>query len=474
MKKYLLFAAALLLCAGARAKVVLPHVFGDNMVLQQKTEAAFWGTASARAKVTIAPSWTKDKTVVTAGSDGKWSARVQTPEAGGPYEIELSDGEKTTLSNVLVGEVWFCSGQSNMEMPVKGFAAQPVEGSLDEILNASTTRQIRVCNVVRKTSFKEEEDADCRWVTCSPGMVASTSATAWFFASQLERTLGVPVGLVLSKWGGTKIESWMDRDAYLKINPGVDLVQMEKNTSVEPHRKACTLFNGMVAPVIPFTVKGWIWYQGESNRQNSAQYAALMEGYAQMMRSRWNSPAMPFYYVQIAPYRYTSDPMDTSGALLMEAQEKALDLIPNSGMATTLDVGDPDCIHPARKRQVGQRLAALALEHTYGMKVIKADAPRFTGFIVDGKKMVLSFNVDSQGLAPLGHKIVGFEVAGEDKVFHPADARVAKDRHSVEVVIPAGIGTPAAVRYAFHDCGVGNLTSCWGIPVGPFRSDSWE
>ena len=472
MKRSFLIAATLLLGIPAGAKVTLPHVFSDNMVLQRQTEVAFWGTADAGKKVTIAPSWTKAKTVVTAGPDGKWNTKVATPAAGGPYEITVSDGEKVTFSNVLVGEVWFCSGQSNMQMPVRGFSAQPVEGSMDVILGARKSVPIRMCTVKSATSPTELDDCICSWEENTPDAVAKVSATAYFFAQQLQTTLDVPVGILVSHWGGTKIESWMSREALASVAPETNFKHLEKPVK-DMHRYPCTLFNAMVAPVIPYTVKGWIWYQGESNRNAYARYASLMEGYARMMRNRWSAPDMPFYYVQIAPYIYDG-PELTSGALLMEAQEKALDIIPRSGMATTLDAGDLRCIHPARKRQVGQRLAALALCHDYGMTALVADAPRFKGFTVDGGKMILSFKVDSQGLAPLGKAIEGFEVAGEDKVFHPAEASISKDRRRVEVTVPDGVGTPVAVRYAFHNFGSGNLTSTWGIPVGPFRSDDWE
>ena len=471
--KRIVLAAALLLLAGsaASAKVTLPHVFSDNMVLQQHTQAAFWGTAQAGKKVTISPSWTKARTVVTADSEGRWKARVQTPEAGGPYEITISDGEKLTLGNILVGEVWFCSGQSNMQMPVRGFPAQPVEGSLDVILGARKSAPIRMCTVKNATSPTEKTDCNCNWQENTPDAVAATSATAYFFARQLQATLDVPVGILIAHWGGTRIESWMSREALAALYPETRFSHLDKPVK-DMHRYPCTLFNAMVAPVIPYTVKGWIWYQGEANRHDPPRYVRLMEGYARMMRERWEAPDMPFYYVQIAPYRY-EDPVQTKGALLQEAQEKALDVIPNSGMATTLDVGDCDCIHPARKQQVGQRLAALALCHTYGMTAIKADAPRYTGFTVEDGKAILKFKVDGQGLAPLGHELKGFEVAGEDRVFHPAEAKIAKDRKSVEVTIPEGVGTPASIRYAFHNFAEGNLTSTWNIPAGPFRTDDW-
>lgn len=447
MKKVFTAGLLLLLYAAAYAEVKLPHVFSDNMVLQQNSSVALWGTAREGARVSISPSWARTRTVVTADADGKWETRIQTPGAGGPYEIVLSDGEKLKLSNIMIGEVWFCSGQSNMEMPMRGYSSQPVEGSMDIILGANPRTPIRVCTVSKAKSDKEEEDCACRWLENRPEVVSATSATAYFFAKQLYETLGVPVGIIVSKWGGTRIESWM---------------------------QGGELFNAMVAPLIPYTIKGWIWYQGESNRDNADHYASLMESYARMMRERWTAPDMPFYYAQIAPYIYEGE-NGTSACMIQEAQEKALDLIPHSGMAVTVDIGDRDCIHPARKKDVGQRLAALALCHDYGLKGFVADAPRYKSMSVGEGVINVQFTDYGHGMAPLGHDITGFEVAGEDMVFYPAAAKVASDRKSVDVDIPSEVKSPKAICYAFRNVpGRVNLISAWGIPVGPFRADVIE
>lgn len=454
------------------AKVTLPSVFGDNMVLQQKTDAALWGTADANAKVTITASWTKAKTTVTADSEGNWKTTIATPAAGGPFEMTFSDGEKLTLKNVLCGEVWFCSGQSNMQMPVKGFPAQPTEGSLETVLDAKASVPIRICTIGGAYTATEQKDCKCKWEENTPDAVANTSATAYYFARQLNTTLDIPVGIIISKWGGTRIESWMSREALLEVFPSYNLKHLDADPGKLSAKHACVLFNGMVAPVIPYTIKGWIWYQGEANRKGPEQYYYLMQAYAKMMRSRWGLPEMPFYWVQIAPYHY-GDENETDSPVFQTWQEKCLDAIPNSGMATTLDVGDRWCIHPAKKVQVGTRLATLALYNDYGIKSITPFAPRFAGVEFNDRVANVTFSGDFGNLAPLGHPLVGFEVAGPDKVFHPAEATIAKDRKSVDVKCPAEVSEPVAVRYAFHNYVEGNLTNDWGIPAGPFRSDNW-
>jgi len=473
MHKILLSFSLLLLSLSLAAKVSLPSVFGDNMVLQQQTDAAFWGTANPGAKVTITTSWAKAKTVVVADADGYWNTTVATPTAGGPFVMSFTDGEeKLVLNNILSGEVWFCSGQSNMQMPVQGFPSQPVEGSMETVLGAKKSVPIRVCSVEPAFNAKEQNFCKCKWRENTPDAVAEASATAYFFAKQLNETLDVPVGIIVSKIGGTKIESWMSRDALQNALPNERLKFLDdKNTKLN-FKYACVLFNAMVAPIIPYTIKGWIWYQGEANINDAQRYAVLMPAYAAMMRARWNQPKMPFYYVQIAPYQYT-DPDGIKSPLLQEVQEKCLDVIPNCGMATTLDVGDKLCIHPAKKQPVGQRLAALALYNTYGMNVVYPVAPRFKSVEFNDKLAIVKFQMNPAGLAPLGHPLVGFEVAGPDKVFYKAEATISKDRKAVEVTIPSEVSEPVAVRYCFHNYAEGNLTSNWGIPAGPFRSDNW-
>ena len=478
MKQFLrisILLAVLLAAAGfeSRAKVTLPSFFSDNMVFQQNTQAAVWGWTDSGKKVTIRPSWTSKKTVAVPDADGKWSANIQTPSAGGPYTVTISDGEKTVLRNVLVGEVWFCSGQSNMEMPMKGFRSQPVEGAGDIILSAKPGLPIRMCTIKRNASLSPVDKCEGSWNENTPEAVASTSATAYFLALKLQEVLGIPVGLLITEWGGSTIETWMDRETISSRFPGeFDLSFLDNGEMpAKKHHAPCTLFNGQVNPLIPFTFKGMLWYQGESNRNRHDQYLRLQQEYVAMMRRLFNNPDAPFYYVQIAPYKYSNPDHFTSG-YLREAQQKALDLIPKSGMVTTQDVGEFGTIHPCKKKEVGFRLAYNALVGEYGLKGIDPVAPTLESVKFEDGKAIVTMKVDDRGLSPMGQDIKGFDLAGSDMIFHPATG-VVKSGKNVEVTSP-DVPNPVAVRYCFRNWSEGNLFNGWGIPAGPFRSDSWD
>lgn len=473
MKKYLLCAALLASLAAVRleAKVKLPAVIGDHMVLQQQTDAALWGEADPGSRVTITPSWSGAQAVsVTADERGRWSAAVPTPAAGGPYELVISDGEPLSLTDVLVGEVWYCSGQSNMEMPMRGFDCQPVAGAADFILTARPERPLRMCTVQRRISAAPLQECVARWETNTPEAVAGASATAYFFADYVQRVLGVPVGLLIADWGGTPIEAWMDR-AALGAFPEFDLSFLDEGAAGDNPYRPCVLYNGMVNPVVPYTLRGMLWYQGEANWGRAEQYRKLLPAFVQMMRQKWEDEAMPFYYVQITPYNYAG-PNDVQGALLREAQMESLAAIPNSGMAVTLDIGDYGCIHPADKQTVGKRLAYLALTRDYGVKGISPDAPVYDSMAVSEGRAVLTFKVDRMGLTPLGHALTGFEVAGEDRVFHPATWAYITGRNQVTVACDS-VAQPVAVRYCFGDVVQPSLYNCFGVPASSFRTDRW-
>lgn len=468
--------AILLLAAALQtslpAKVTLPSFFSDNMVLQQKQDVAVWGWSDKGRTVTIRPSWTKAKYTAAPDSDGKWMTRIPTPAAGGPYSISFSDGEKTTIGNVLIGEVWFCSGQSNMEMPVRGFHGQPVEGSAEVILGAKPSVPIRMCTIGKQYSPTPLESCTGAWEEHTPQAVGDASAVAYFFARELYEVLGIPVGLLITDWGGTPIEAWMD-EPTLREGFGSEFVfaHLEGGTSPEkyPNCSPRMLWNGQVAPLVPFTFKGMLWYQGESNRDRAEQYTRLQTAYVRMMRERFQNHGAPFYFVQIAPYDYTMDAPTLCG-YFFEAQEKTLDLIPGSGMAGTLDLGQQYCIHPAKKREVGRRLAYMALADQYGVRGIEERSPRFKKAEFKNGEAVVSFTVGERGMAPLGEELEGFELAGADRVFKPATARV---RGGTVVVRSPQVPEPVAVRYCFRNWCRGTLFNSYGIPALPFRSDDW-
>lgn len=462
----------------SRAKVQLPPVFADNMVLQQQTDAALWGKAKPDAKVVITPSWSKKKTVVMSDSEGKWSARVATPEAGGPYEITFSDGEKVTLKNVMIGEVWICSGQSNMEMPMMGYRGQPVEGSAEYIVKARPEVPIRTCIVEKNLSFEVNDTCSARWLEHTPDAVAVSSATAYFFAQSLYQALNVPVGIVNVSYGDTPIEGWMDPELLRTEFAGeFDLSHFETKVWPEKnlHKLPGVLYNGMLHSVMPYTAKGFLWYQGCSNRKRFEQYVRLQPAFARMLRRDWDNEQMPFYFVQIAPYR-ASNPDKKRGGFMMWAQAQTLELIPRSGMVCLHDAGDFYCVHPPKKKVVGDRLSYLALSNDYGIDAVDLKTPIPVKFEFNPGEAVVTFNnCEKRGIGPIWKELEGFELAGEDQVFYPAKATVIinKPRNQISVKCPE-VPNPVAVRYGIRNWSVATLFNGSGIPVTPFRSDNWE
>lgn len=474
MKRITLILALLASCGILSAKVELPSIIGSNMVIQQKTDAALWGKAAPKSKVTVTTGWNGAETSVKADKDGRWSLTVKTPAASlEAYTIKISDGETVTLENVLVGDVWLCSGQSNMDMRVRGNRNQPVNGSADIIMKAKPSRPIRLFKAGRAFKTQPQENVKGSWRLNSPEMVSEASAAAYFFADYINDVLEIPIGLVQASWGGSKIEAWMSRETFEKSFKGkYDLSHLDQKeySGNKAHQTPALLYNGMLAPMAPYSIKGILWYQGCSNRSNYMDYAQLQADFVEMVRRDFKSPDAPFYFVQIAPYSY-GKPEDYLSGYFCEAQEKSLGLIPNSGMVTTIDCGEKSIIHPAAKDIVGKRLAYLALTKTYGMKGIEAEAPKLTKVEFQNGKALLTFSTNA-GLFPNASNIENFELAGEDKVFHKAKARLILKKMIVEVSsdeVPA----PVAVRYGFRNWCVGELVNTYGIPVGPFRTDDW-
>lgn len=466
--------AVMAISASIQAKVKLPSVFSDNMVLQQKENVAVWGKADGK-KVTITTSWSKKKTVVTPEADGNWFVRLATPEAGGPYTITFSDGEKTTLRNVLTGEVWYCSGQSNMEMPMKGFAGQPVEHAAEFIMSASPRVPIRICEVPNVKMAVPADTTRAVWKENTPETVARTSAVAYFFAIRMHQALNVPIGLIIADWGGSAIESWLCREVIEGEFPG------EFDTSVldsgdireRPNTSTpCILYNGMVAALEPFTFKGMLWYQGETNRPRPQQYVRLQTAYVRMMREKFHNPGAPFYFVQIAPYPYQPQYQNLfTAGYFNEAQQKTLSLIPHSGMVATGDLGSFSTIHPPKKKEIGDRLAFMTLVNDYGLKGIDPAPPTFSSVEFGEGEAIVIFDTDSAGPAPLNQELGGFEIAGQDRVFHPAHAIIKDKKVRVWSI---DVPNPVAVRYCFRNRSNASVFNAWGIPAVPFRTDNWD
>ena len=467
---YSLFSAILVLIILTseitKGEVKLPAIFGDNMVLQQKTEVAIWGTSALNASVKVTTSWNNKSYSARAGSDGKWKLKVPTPSAGGPYEININDGSPLKLKNVMIGEVWVCSGQSNMEMPMKGYLNQPIFGS-NESIATSSNPAIRLFTIKKASSLQPLNDVTGIWNTCEPENVSDFSATAYYFGLMLNRALNVPVGLINTSWGGTRIEPWMS-EAGLKNFDFVKLPDKNQQGAINIQTPT-VLFNAMINPIVGYGIRGAIWYQGESNRNEASQYEKLLPGMIENWRAVWDIGEFPFYYVQIAPYDYGTSGI--SSAYLREAQLKASTAIPNIGMAPVMDIGEKDCIHPANKKAGSDRLAWLALTNTYGKKGFTGAGPVFKEMSVSGMVIKLTFNNAPNGLTSFGKELTCFEVAGANKRFFPAKATIGGN--GITLFCPF-VAEPVAVRYAFKDFIIGDLFNIEGIPASSFRTDNWE
>ena len=401
------------------AKVRLPQFFSDNMVLQQQSECNIWGWTEPGKRVSITTSWDKKCHMVQANKDGRFGGTVKTPKAGGPYFIGFKDKDYIQLNNVLIGEVWICSGQSNMEMLMKGYKAQPVEGAAEELLSCNDN-ELRLFSGKRRASLEPQQDLVGSWKSADAASVREFSATAYFFGKALRRMLGVPVGLICTAFGGSACEAWMQAD-WLKAFPKV------KQTITEED------------------VQGW--------------------------REDWHQGDFPFYYCQIAPWGYDeTDWALYNSAFLREQQEKVESMVPNCRMAVLMDTGIKDVIHPRKKRQAGERLAILALSNTYDIKGLP-DFAKYKEVTFQNDTAVVAFDRSKEWVYfENGSTSENFEVAGADRVFHPA-TKVWISRNRLYVICDK-VKAPVAVRYAFKDFVVGDLMHD-GLPVSSFRTDDW-
>ncbi len=464
MKKILFLIISILLFTSTLfGQIALPALFSDNMVLQQQSNVKVWGSAQNSSVVKLTSSWDERTYQTISDNSGNWSIEIVTPIAGGPYKIIIDDGEKTVLQNILIGEVWVCSGQSNMEMPLRGNSS-PILNANEIILNADNP-SLRLFDVKRAYSLSPLDDCKGEWSESNSESAREFSAMAYQFGEILQKKLNVPVGLILSSIGGTMIESWMSSNSMAEYK------QIEIPASLEdiksPHKEPTTLYNGMIAPLTQLPIKGVIWCQGESNRHEPELYKELFPAMVAGWREQWGLGEFPFYYVQIAPY-YSAD-STRSGVLIREAQLKAMDVIPNSGMASAIDVGMENDIHYMDKTIPAQRLAYWALSETYGVKGIGYQGPVYKSMEVEGNKVTLTFDF-APYLTSFKKPLMLFEVAGEDKAFYPAQAIINRG----QVVVQSDkVSRPVAVRYAFKEWVKGELYNNDGLPASSFRTDNW-
>jgi sialate O-acetylesterase len=462
------------------AKVTLPALVGDNMVLQQQSDVKIWGWSEPGASVKITTSW-GSKGSVKSDNDGNWYFTVTTPAASyTSHTITVSDGEPVVLKNILIGEVWLCSGQSNMEMTFTGYWGSPVIGANQAIEESVLYPNLRLFTVEKNSATVPQKDCKGSWQISSPVVTRNFSAVGYYYGLQLQRILNVPVGIINSSWGGTIIEAWIDAESQ-KDYTDVDL-SLLNDEKFPVYGKPISCFNGMIAPLVNYSIRGFIWYQGESNVPRYSTYADKMVTLIKFWRTLWANDNMPFFYAEIAPYNYAANRLDLTeaqinAALLREKQALVMDMINNVGMVCTNDLVFPyerEEIHPSNKPEVARRFTYWALHNTYGFDdALSVIGPRYKSMKVENGRAVLSFSgVDGEGITVKGD-ISGFEIAGADHIFYPASVLKVFPKVSELVVFSDKVAEPVAVRYCFKNFSIGNVCNVYGQPMVPFRTDDW-
>jgi sialate O-acetylesterase len=451
------------------AQVTIPKIFASNMVLQQNSEVNIWGRATAGEKVSIAGSWNGKRVKTTTGSDGKWSIKLKTPKANSEsirYTLTIEGTNKITLDNVLTGEVWLLSGQSNMELPMKGWSV-PIAGGKEAIESANYPN-IRFIVAGHMSASTPQTDiaknwGNFTWTECNPATVKDFSALGYFFAKELHLDLKVPIGLVVSAWGGSSCEAWTKSSSLQKVNDYKDKGPWISKNGDDNQTPTC-LYNGMIAPIVSFTFAGALWYQGETNVGRAEQLTQLFPAMIKGWRESWNSDKFPFYFVQLCPWGGNGG---YSLPEAWEAQASALSLN-NTGMAATLDVGDVKDIHPVRKEPVGHRLALIAKANQYGSAKLEYSGPQYKSMTIEGNTIRLRFDHCGSGLKALNGTLNQFEVAGDDKAYVEAEAMI--EGNDV-IVRNKTISAPKHVRYAWSGTATASLYNQEDLPAPPFRTD---
>ena len=481
------------------AQIKLPAIISDNMILQQNAKVALWGWAQPGEKVSITATWSNKSISVTTAASGKWLTYVNTIKAGGPYQLTFKASNSVVVKNILLGEVWLASGQSNMEFFVGKTSSASYTGVInhDDVMKDAEHPDIRTIDVPNKVADEPQTDFKGEWKLCSARTVDSFSAVAYFFAKEINKATGFPVGIINSTWGGTPAESWTKRQV-LQSDADLNeiLVRYQKALDVFPeenekyqatlakwrqdtskakgaapaapmgptHNKSpYKLYNGMIVPIEPYAIKGVIWYQGESNADRAFQYRKLFPTMISNWRSDWNNSKLPFYFVQISPHR-------SQNPEIRDAQLYVYRHTAYTGIAVTTDNGDSLDIHPRNKELVGKRLALWALRNEYGKKNIVVSGPLYKSMKIEGNKIRISFDFDKVLVAKDG-ELKEFTIAGEDQQFVPANAKI---EGNTIVVWNDGVKNPKAVRFAWLNVPHPNLYNGADLPASPFRTDNWK
>lgn len=461
------------------AKVTFPALFGDNMVLQQKSNAPLWGKALPGHKVSVTTSWNKRLYETIADSKGNWKTTVSTPIYGGPYSISFTDNETVVLNNIMIGEVWLCAGQSNMEMPVAGWGEIK---NYEQELTTAAYPNIRLLLVDHNSSRKPLDDVTLTqggWQPCSPECVADFSAIAYFFARKIYEVKHVPIGIINVSWGGSVAEDWIS-ESSLNTMPvfktaikkmQTDSTKWDKPIqTLDQANRPAVLYNALIHPFIPLAIRGVIWYQGESNSDKSYQYRQLFPLLINDWRKSWGIGDFPFLFVQLANFNFgiiNDVPKESGLAELREAQQMALSL-PETGMAVAIDVGDANQIHYKNKQEPGRRLALVALAKVYKMHV-PFSGPVFRSYKIKGNTVKLYFDHVDGGLEKTD-TLKGFAIAGTDKKFYWAKATIKGNK---VIIYSPDMHYPVAVRYGWANNPDCNLYNNAHLPAAPFRTDNW-
>jgi len=488
----------ILISSSLLAEIKLPSILGTNMIIQQGKPANIWGKAEPNEKITVQIA--EEVVRTTADNKGLWEVTLKSREANGEslqMTISGTKSQKIKLENILVGEVWVCSGQSNMQ-----WSMSQTHSPIPEIQRADYPN-IRLFYVPRKISTQPQNDVDAEWDICSPETIGSFSAVAYYFGQEIYNELDVPVGLINSNWGGTRIEPWTPdseieplgtiyknnlKEALPKLEEWIRKAELalENKTYIHPqpplpnhphqnNRTPTVLYNAMIHPLIRFPIRGAIWYQGEANRNDGLEYTAKMEALIKGWRSVWKVGEFPFYFVQLAPFNYGYTLIDDESdildfyrlPLIWEAQQKTLE-IPNTGMAVVSDITNLYDIHPRNKRDVGYRLSLWALAKTYGKTDLVFSGPLYKSMTIEGNKIRISFEYTGSGLKSLNSQPLSwFEIAGENNNYLKAEAVI--DGHTV-LVWNKRIGKPVTVRFGWHQLAVPNLGNKKNLPASPFRT----
>jgi sialate O-acetylesterase len=513
ISRFLILLLFVFFAAVTRADVSLAPLFADHAVLQRDKPIPIWGRADAGEPVTVA--FHGHTVSTTANSDGRWIAYLDAlPASAEPADLVVTGKNKIAVHDVLVGEVWLCSGQSNMEFVVWNPPGTTFRvDNAEEEVAAANYPLIRHFKVKLKESDAPIDALDGSWAVCSPGTVSQFTAVGYFFARDIYEKLRVPVGLINSTWGGTPVEAWMSPFA-LDSDPAFALVRdrWKKGLAEYPQKKAAYdaalplwqkdlaaakaagketefrmlhpqlrqphgqgdrwtptgLFNGMINPLLPYALRGVLWYQGESNAPHATEYHALFAAMITAWRKHFGQGDLPFYFVQLANFSYLKNASGTEWALIREGQAQALTL-PQTAMATAIDLGDHDNIHPRNKQEVGRRLALIAETRLYGIPGDDS-GPAFAGATREGRALRVSFTHAGNGLIAHENPVQSLELAGVDKVFHPAQGRIEGE---TLLVSAPDVKDPVAVRYAWSNDPEANLFNGAGLPATPFRSDNW-